>query len=64
MEFIPMSGMAGSNDNLMFTILKKSQVVFRTVHHFTLLRAVYEDSNFSTSSPTHYYYMFFLAHPS
>ena len=49
--FILRSGVFGSYGNCMFNLLKNHQTFPQWLDHFTFLSAMYDDSNFSTSSP-------------
>lgn len=51
-RYIPKSGIAGSHGNSMFIFLRNCQTFLKRLQHFTFPPAVYENSNFSTPSPT------------
>lgn len=64
LEYIHRSRIGRLYGNYVFKFLRYHQTPPKFLHHFTLSAAVYESSNFSTSSSTNNYYHLFDCRPS
>ena len=65
LAYVFMSIIAGSHSNSVFNTLRNCQAVLKQIHHFIFSSAIYEYSNFFTSSPTSAFAcLSYFSHPS